>query len=378
MVGGGDRPLKPRLLFVLLVLGAGTVAYMVDQLGKSQGAMFSSLVGFVSVPSTDSMLARLGGPDGGAPMESKRCAKRAAQENLKTLMRHHANFDRRGEGALLHRFLSSHAQSSHICVIVDAGANTGEFSLAAVKIAESVPNLESYVFAYEPVQSTYEKLVEAVSASHGSIRPLNLGVGRESGEMKIRYTGTGDQSATFLGRMYPRKNGTATQLVNVVALDDEVKPGATLGLLGGLVTVVRISTEGFNYRSLQGMRGILQQQTVKLIIWDYDIREATERKLLTEIDFVASQGYMVFLLGSKKGRDLGYFSNGQQDDDHLRLLRADGEFHHRDLDNVRRKYNMRLTLVALAPNHTFVHSHHFNRAVACGLDGCSCGQQQRG
>jgi len=372
MAGGGtERPLKPRLIFVLLVLGMGTLGYMVDQLGKTNVPMYSSLVSFVNVPSVE-LMQHLGRPGSYAVAGGKRCAKRAAQENLKTLMRHHNNFDQRGQGALLHRFLIAHADTSHNSVIVDVGANTGAFSLAAVKIADTIPNIECYVFAYEPVHSTYEELVQAVSTSHGNIRPLNLGVGRQSGRMRIRYTGTGDQSATFLGSMYQRRNGTETKLVDVVALDDEVRSGATLGLLGGLVTVVKISTEGFNYRSLQGMRGILQEHTVKMIMWDYDMREATERKLVTEINFVSSFGYMVFLLGSTKGRDYKYFAEGQPNDDHLRLLRVDGDFHHRDMDAVRKKYNMVLTLVALAPNHTFVQTHHFNHAVSCGLDGCGC------
>ncbi|XP_075264997.1 uncharacterized protein LOC142357224 [Convolutriloba macropyga] len=262
-------------------------------------------------------------------------------------------------------------------VIVDVGANTGTFSLAAIKLASDIDNLDCYVFAYEPVESTYNKLVEAVSTSRGKIRPLNLGVGRQSALLPIRFTGMGDQHATFLSNTYQRQNGTTSKLVQVVALDDEVKPAGNLGQLGGLLTVVKISTEGFNYRSLQGMRSLLHQQTIKMIMWEYDVRESTERRVTTEIDFISSHGYLVFLLGSKKGRTLEELLAGAPDDDSVRLLRVDGIFSNKQLDSIWKQNHMILNLVAVVKNHPLLQSNFFLHSMPCGIDGCVCAKDKK-
>jgi len=365
------KPLRPRIVFVLVVFAALCVVYMMDQLGKA-ATPFSSLVSFVSIPSSDPLeQAQIDAPQQGW---DSRCTRKASSENVKLLMRHKNDFNGRGQGSFLRLFLKEYAQNSRTAVIVDVGANTGAFSLAAVKLASQHDDLNCYVFAYEPVASTYEKLVEAVSASKGKIRPLNLGVGRRSGSLPIRYTGLGDQHATFLSSAGKQQNGTNSSLVHVVALDDEVRPSGSLGQLGGLVTLVKISAEGFNYRSLQGMRTLLQQHSIKVIMWEYDSNESTERRVTTEVNFISSHGYAVFLLGSRKGRPLEYYQGdaAAEDDDTIRLLRVDGAFSSKQLDTVRNKANIQLNLVAVVQNHSFLRSADLLHALPCGMDGCLC------
>jgi len=371
-----QRELKPRILFLALVVVTVVAVYAMDQLGKSS-VVFGGLVSFVNVQPSDGLLGALTTKGEKEPRVNKMCALRAAAENMKILVRHRNDFDSRGEGGMLHRFLRVHAETSRICVVVDVGANTGTFSLAAVKFASDIENLECYVFAYEPVENTYSKLVEAVSASRGKIRPLNLGVGRQSALLPIRFTGMGDQHATFLSNTYKRQNGTTSKLVQVVALDEEVKPAGNLGQLGGLLTVVKISTEGFNYRALQGMRSLLHQQTIKMIMWEYDVRESTERRVTTEIDFISSHGYLVFLLGSKKGRTLEELVAGEPDDDAVRLLRVDGAFSNKQLDSIWKQNNMKLNLVAVVKNHPVLHSHYVLHSMPCGMDGCVCAKEKK-
>eukprot|EP00191_Tetraselmis_sp_GSL018_P002341 CAMPEP_0177602488 /NCGR_PEP_ID=MMETSP0419_2-20121207/14895_1 /TAXON_ID=582737 /ORGANISM="Tetraselmis sp., Strain GSL018" /LENGTH=397 /DNA_ID=CAMNT_0019095975 /DNA_START=672 /DNA_END=1863 /DNA_ORIENTATION=- len=341
-----------------------------DQLGKA-ATPFSSLVSFVSIPSSDPLeQAQIDAPQQGW---DSRCTRKASSENVKLLMRHKNDFNGRGQGSFLRLFLKEYAQNSRTAVIVDVGANTGAFSLAAVKLASQHDDLNCYVFAYEPVASTYEKLVEAVSASKGKIRPLNLGVGRRSGSLPIRYTGLGDQHATFLSSAGKQQNGTNSSLVHVVALDDEVRPSGSLGQLGGLVTLVKISAEGFNYRSLQGMRTLLQQHSIKVIMWEYDSNESTERRVTTEVNFISSHGYAVFLLGSRKGRPLEYYQGdaAAEDDDTIRLLRVDGAFSSKQLDTVRNKANIQLNLVAVVQNHSFLRSADLLHALPSGWTGAS-------
>jgi FkbM family methyltransferase len=360
------------VVFVLLVLGFILAIAAMDHLAKSK-ASFAGLVGFVNVGSPiRAAIQEVTLSDSG----NKLCAWKAAQENVKLLVRQRNTFDNRGEGVLLHNFLRVHSRDSRICVIVDIGANTGIFSLAAVRFASLIEDLDLYAFAYEPVESTYKKLVEAVSASKGKIRPLNLGVGQKNKMLPIRFTGTGDQGATFLSHTYASQNGTMNEMVQVVALDDEVQPSGNVGQLGGLITVVKISTEGFNYRTLQGMRNLLSKQIIQLIMWEYDVRESTVRMLTTEIEFIRSHGYVVFILGSKLGRTLDYYLQGGLDDDSLRLLRVDGIFSNKQLESIRKKYQMKYNLVAVAENNKFLESDQLLNSLPCGLDGCSCLKNQ--
>ena len=366
------KALKPRVVFVLLVISVILAAFLMDHLAKSK-AVFGGLVNFVNMQSP--MHAAIIQPTS-ADAGNKICAWKAAQENVKILVRHRNTFNDRGEGVLLHKFLRVHAENSRICVVVDVGANTGSFSQAAVRFASVVDDLDCYVFAYEPVESTYKKLVEAVSASKGKIRPLKLGVGRQNEQLPIRFTGMGDQRATFLSDTSNTQNGTTSEMVQVVALDDEVKSTGNLGQLGGLLTVVKISTEGFNYRTLQGMRNLLHKQVIQLIMWEYDTRESTERLLTTEIEFIRSHGYVVFIIGSKLGRSLEYYLQGGHDDDSLRLLRVDGIFSNKQLESVRKKNGMKLNLVAVAKDHKFLKTSHVLHSLPCGMDGCNCLKSQ--
>ena len=366
------RALKPRVVFVLLVISFILAAFAMDHLAKSKAA-FGGLVSFVNMQSPMRAIAH---QSTSADSGNQLCAWKAAQENVKILVRHRNTFNDRGEGVLLHKFLRVHAENSRICVVVDVGANTGSFSQAAVRFASAVDDLDCYVFAYEPVESTYKKLVEAVSASKGKIRPLKLGVGRQNEQLPIRYTGMGDQRATFLSDTNTQ-NSTTSEMVQVVALDDEVKSTGNLGQLGGLLTVVKISTEGFNYRTLQGMRNLLHKQVIQLIMWEYDTRESTERMLTTEIEFIRSHGYVVFIIGSKLGRSLEYYLQGGHDDDSLRLLRVDGIFSNKQLEGVRKKNQLKLNLVAVAKDHKFLKTSHVLHSLPCGMDGCNCLKSQQ-
>jgi len=123
--------------------------------------------------------------------------------------------------------------------ILDVGAHTGIYSLFACALN---PNAE--VFSFEPFPFIYERLLDnvAINGFRQRCQPFQAGVGDIAGTARFHIAEDLTMSAVV-------ETGGEVE-IPVVTLDDVVPHD-------GRTRLVKIDVEGYEYKVLEGMRGIL-------------------------------------------------------------------------------------------------------------------------
>lgn len=132
-------------------------------------------------------------------------------------------------------------------VFVDAGANQGEFSIAAAKVAQ-----QGTVIAFEPVSEHRARLIENVRLNDfGNVKVIPAALGEQEGSLPIydqpeNYTdGTRNEGLPTLFASGSRHH--AREVVPVKRLDDVLRE---LGV--SRVDVIKLDIEGAEWIALRG------------------------------------------------------------------------------------------------------------------------------
>lgn len=135
-------------------------------------------------------------------------------------------------------------------VFYDVGANVGAYSLLAC----GVVGCKGY--AFEPVPSTYVRLVENVRLNHLEQRCIcvNKGIGAEEG--RIRFSSDSDTTNHALAEGEESTSAIDVDVVPLDALDFEVP------------ALMKIDVEGYETLVLQGAKGVLGSPALHSVIME--------------------------------------------------------------------------------------------------------------
>ena len=130
-------------------------------------------------------------------------------------------------------------------VVFDIGANLGYYTFLFSKLVGA----EGRVHCFEPVPTTYEKLLENIRSCE-NIRTNNIASGEKRGEAEIRYNSRDLEKASLLASSH-KTDSSAT--VEVIPLDTYVDE-ADLHRLD----FVKCDVEGYELYALRGMERTLR------------------------------------------------------------------------------------------------------------------------
>lgn len=135
-------------------------------------------------------------------------------------------------------------------IFVDIGANIGAYSVLASKVVGATS------FAFEPVPSTFQRLVDQLGLNriNDRVHPFNLGVGAQ--EAVLRFTTSKD---TMNRVELEAADGQGID-VRVVSLDSQDILGS------GRDVFVKIDVEGFEFNVLRGGESFFEDPRVRAII----------------------------------------------------------------------------------------------------------------
>jgi FkbM family methyltransferase len=159
-------------------------------------------------------------------------------------------------------FITSHVSGISHGVIIDVGANIGNYSIRLRRSNPEVP-----IYSFEPHPVTYGKLHKNTEGLN--VRTFNLGVGSAPGAMMLYDYA--DRDGSSHASMYKEvieqthHSGAVAHEVTVVALDDfaiEEKIDR-VGLL-------KIDTEGHELEVLKGFRRFIKANRVDMIQFEFN------------------------------------------------------------------------------------------------------------
>jgi FkbM family methyltransferase len=153
------------------------------------------------------------------------------------------------------------AWKNPIETIFDVGANDGE---TALTVLEEFP--EARVLSFEPHPSTFAKLVARVGCSP-RFRGFNLALGTDIGEVEmIEYDESKTNSLTPDARFAKRFK---TQGRSIRVKETTIDTFCSENLIGR-IDFLKIDTEGFDLVVLQGCCSMLQKQSIRFILVEFN------------------------------------------------------------------------------------------------------------
>lgn len=192
----------------------------------------------------------------------------------------HANLnyelDSNGEAQVLRRLAPFEPR-----VIVDGGANVGDWSLAAHTLCA-----QAQLHAFEISPPTFQTLKTRLSGRE-RVRLHNLGLSDEPGEVTLHHYANAPALSTVTD--YPHPFESQPLAARVVRGDD------FLGDLGvSHIDLLKIDVEGMEERVLRGFERLLRSRAVDLVQFEYGRVNILNHFLLADFHaFFKQRGYRV-------------------------------------------------------------------------------------
>lgn len=166
-------------------------------------------------------------------------------------------------------------------LIVDGGANVGDWSLAA-----HTHCTHAQVHAFEIARPTFETLRARV-APHPRIQAHNVGLSDAAGSLTLRHYVQAPALTTATA--YPHPFESQALQAEVVRGDDFM---TALGV--NHIDLLKIDVEGMEDQVLRGFDRLLQARAVDLVQFEYGRANILSRFLLTDFHtFFGQRGYRV-------------------------------------------------------------------------------------
>jgi len=181
-------------------------------------------------------------------------------------------------------FIKHHVPLIDAGVVIDAGANVGNYSMKVRKA-----NSRVRVYAFEPHPVTYQKLKKNIVGLH--IEAINAGVGSSPGTLNLYDYAEGDGSshASLYQEVIEKihKSKATVHEVSIVTLDDFAEEHAI-----ERTHLLKIDTEGNELEVLKGFKKYLEADKVDLIHFEFNEMNVVSRvffkdfmELLPNYDF---------------------------------------------------------------------------------------------
>lgn len=170
----------------------------------------------------------------------------------------------------------------HPAVILDGGANTGNYTAA---VRQTCP--KALVYALEPVTETYSQLAQRFRQDKQVI-PINQGLFSENTVKTIC--------------LYP--SSTHSSLYSIQGINTQVVSEAQVELITGddlmrtrdlaAIDLLKLDLEGAEYDALCGFEDALRRGAIRLVQFEYGYINITTRRLLLDFyNLLGDYGYAI-------------------------------------------------------------------------------------
>ena len=167
-------------------------------------------------------------------------------------------------------------------IIVDGGANTGDYSLSINKF---IPNCK--IYSFEPVESTFRQLVDNVKDCQNVI-PLKKGLFKENCFKEINVFNSHAHCSLYdiEGLHY---HPSQKLVIELVRGDDFMKKNKI-----DHIDFLKLDIEGSEFDALKGFEDSIKRANIKAIQFEYGyINISTKRLLIEYYKFFESNGYVI-------------------------------------------------------------------------------------
>lgn len=199
---------------------------------------------------------------------------------LYMLARHEVpdRFNTNGEALLQEHILRIAQQRSVDAVILDVGANVGEWTRSLIRKAQAMVGRCSYVIhAFEPFPKTFETLCDNLRADidRGTVRCNQLAISSDNGQTTLYGGANSGRSSLSADNTSSHRDSVsvATKTVDTYCHENEIKE----------LHLLKCDAEGHDYYVLVGAGDLLKSGRVWCIQFEYNHSWVYSRHYLKDI-----------------------------------------------------------------------------------------------
>ena len=197
------------------------------------------------------------------------------------------DFDANGEQLVQERVADLAQKGNRACVILDVGANIGEWSRHfALRLSKA--NVPFTIFAFEPLPETFAILSTNLNTWNiaDKVQPCNIAISAIPGERTFYSVGAGQGRNSLHA---PLDGYNVSTSVKCATLDQW---RAEKGIEN--IWFVKIDTEGHDLEVLHGAKDLLKSGGIEMLQFEYNHRWITARRfLLDAFELLGPCGYRI-------------------------------------------------------------------------------------
>jgi FkbM family methyltransferase len=197
------------------------------------------------------------------------------------------------------KLCSAWLQAQDHPVAFDVGANGGFF---ATHLAQMLAGHGAKIFAFEPVPSTFKKLIESVERLrlNGSVYPVAAAVLDDSHSALVSYSKQNSLASQIRPQTTSARVGDQIARVEAITLDE------ISDKLGTFPNLLKIDVEGSEVAVLRGARKLLARADRPAILFEYNPITLTECGVSASSLFELLAGYGFYYVDDLRGGKLPF------------------------------------------------------------------------
>lgn len=195
-------------------------------------------------------------------------------------------------GELLVQRVALSGSGDNPIIVVDCGANIGEWTVELCKLAVANNGLRNIeIYSFEPSKFTYDKLLITLKnidvKDNIKIFPINTALSSncKEGQLSITHPGAGTNSLV----QTESKNTNFIENVELLTLDDFAKKNDL-----SHISLLKIDAEGHDPDVIKGAKNLISNQKIGIIQFEYNWRWIFSNQFLRNVfTDLSSRGYFI-------------------------------------------------------------------------------------
>jgi FkbM family methyltransferase len=185
--------------------------------------------------------------------------------------------------------LRASSGSADTIVVLDVGANVGQYALAAASTISG----KKTIYSFEPASATFRSLVACIELHRlgDCVFPINRGLSSSAGQATLHTSEENSSIASIYELQYPIREFLPhlDEAIELTTIDDFCQTANI-----DHIHLLKLDVEGYEFAVLQGAARMLKEGRVSIVQFEFGENDIDARVFFRDFWNLLSQSYEIF------------------------------------------------------------------------------------